>query len=60
MPEVSKFKITIKQVIEEEYEMTLEDESIVGALDEARRLVAIRNKTSKHGQFHVTKVEKEE
>jgi hypothetical protein len=60
MGDTKKFKVTIKQVIEEEYEMTLEDDSIVKALDEARRLVEVRNKTSKHGKFHVTKIETEE
>ena len=53
-------KITIKRVQVEEYEMMLENESIMAAFDEARRAVAARNKTSHIGQFYVTKIETEE
>lgn len=60
MSEVKKFKITIKRVLVEEYEMLLENESIMAAFDEARQAVVLRNKTSNIGQFHVTKIETEE
>lgn len=59
MSEVKKFKITIRRVEVEEYEMTLENESIMAAFDEARQAVAARNKTSNIGQFHITKIENE-
>lgn len=51
-----KYKITIKRVLEEEYEMVLEDETIMAAFDEARKLVTTRNKSSKIGRFFVTKI----
>lgn len=54
---MAKFKVTIERVILEQYEMTLEDDSIVHALDEARALVDTRNAKSKGGYFHVTKIE---
>lgn len=57
MSEVKKFKITIKRVLIEEYEMSLENESIMAAFDEARQAVGLRNKTSQIGQFYVTKIE---
>jgi hypothetical protein len=53
----TKFKITIKRVIEEEFEMILGCNSIVEALDEARLLISKRNKTNKVGQFYLTKIE---
>ena len=55
----TKFKITIKRIQIEEYEMVLEDESIMGAFDEARRIASNRNKTSNIGTFVVTKIEKD-
>jgi hypothetical protein len=54
-----KFKVIIKHIIEENHEMILEGDSIVDALDEARRLAALRNETNKHGTFHLTKIETE-
>jgi hypothetical protein len=51
-----KYKITIKRVLEEEYEMDLEDETIMRAFDEARKLVTARNATSRIGRFFVTKI----
>ncbi len=36
--------------------MELEDESIMKAFDEARKLVASRNVTSRIGRFFVTKI----
>jgi len=51
-----KYKITIKRILEEEYEMVLEDETIMAAFDEARKLVTARNKHSKIGRFFVTKI----
>jgi hypothetical protein len=50
------YKITIKRFVQEEYEMTLDGEHIMAAFDEARRLVAARNKTSSVGTFAVTKI----
>jgi hypothetical protein len=51
-----KYKITIKRVLEEEYEMDLEDETIMRAFDEARKLVTARNATSRIGRIFVTKI----
>jgi len=44
-------------IIEEEFEMVLDSNSIVDALDEARLLISKRNKTNKVGQFYLTKIE---
>lgn len=54
-----KYKIIIKRVLEEEYEMTLDNETLMGAFDEARELVTARNVTSHIGRFFVTKIEEE-
>lgn len=54
-----KYIITIKRVLEEEYEMSLDNETIMGAFDEARKLVAVRNVTSQVGRFVVTKIKEE-
>lgn len=51
-----KYQITIKRILEEEYEMVLEDETIMGAFDEARKLVTARNESSKIGRFFVAKI----
>lgn len=51
-----KHKIIIKRVLEEEYEMVLENETTMGAFDEARKLVAARNEKSKIGRFFVVKI----
>lgn len=51
-----KHKITIKRVLEEEYEMVLENETTMGSFDEARKLVAARNEKSKIGRFFITKI----
>lgn len=37
--------------------MVLEDETIMRAFDEARKLTAARNATSRIGRFFVTKIE---
>jgi hypothetical protein len=54
-----KYTITIKRVLEEEYEMTLDNETIMGAFDEARKLVTVRNVTSQVGRFFVSKIKEE-
>lgn len=51
-----KHRITIKRVLEEEYELILENETTMGAFDEARKLVTARNEKSKVGRFFVTKI----
>jgi hypothetical protein len=51
-----KYKITIERHLKEEYEMELEDETIMGAFDTARKQVADRNVTSRIGRFSVTKI----
>ena len=51
-----KFKITIERHLKEEYEMELKDNTIMGAFDEARKLVAARNVTTQIGRFFVTKI----
>jgi len=37
--------------------MELDNDSIMGAFDEARKLVNARNATSKIGRFAITKIE---
>jgi hypothetical protein len=56
----TKFKITIRRVVVEDYEMTLDYPTVMEAFDEARRLVEARNKTSNIGTFAVTKIQTEE
>jgi hypothetical protein len=51
-----KFKITIERILKEEYEMELEDDTIMGAFDEARKLTTARNVTSQIGRFFITKI----
>lgn len=51
-----KYKVTIERHIKEEFEMELEDETIMRAFDKARELVTARNKTVKAGRFFVTKI----
>lgn len=55
-----KFKVTIERVIREEYEMVLEGESITQALDEARKIITVRNEKNKLGQFFIAKIETKE
>jgi uncharacterized protein YktA (UPF0223 family) len=52
----AKFKIIIKRVLEEEYEMDLENDSLMGAFDEARKLVTDRNEKTRIGRYFVTKI----
>ena len=52
-----KHRITIRRVLIEDYEMVLENDSVMTSLDEARKLVAARNETSKIGRFSVIKIE---
>jgi hypothetical protein len=59
MVDTKKYIITIKRVQIEEYEMTLENKSIMAAFDEARCLAANRSK-NKSSQFFVTKIEVKE
>ncbi len=55
-----KFKVTIERVIREEYEMVLEGESIVQALDDAHKIVTARNEKNKIGQFFISRIETKE
>jgi hypothetical protein len=55
----SKFKIVIRRLETEDYQMSLDSNSITEALDEARRLVSARNKTSNNGTFHLHSIETE-
>lgn len=52
-----KHLITIRRVLTEDYEMVLENDNVMASLDQARKLVAIRNEKSKIGQFSVIKIE---
>lgn len=47
MSEVKKFRITIKQVKIDYHEMTLENDNLMAALDQARERVAKRNEQAK-------------
>jgi len=55
----TKFKITIRRIQAEDYEMELESETIVTALDEIRRIIKARNKSNINGTFHLYKIETE-
>jgi len=57
---VARYKVTIEKVTRESYEMVLEAETVMAALDEARHLVANRNRNLRDGKFHVTKIETQE
>lgn len=52
-----KYKVLIEHHIKDEFEMELEDETIMQAFDKARELVTARNKTVKAGRFFVTKIQ---
>lgn len=52
-----KYKITIRRLVTEDYEMVLENENVMAAFDEARRQVAARNERSKIGKYSVIKIE---
>lgn len=52
-----EYKIGIRRVIEEEYEMTLTADSAMGAYDQAKQLVDTRNKRVLVGKYSVVKVE---
>lgn len=57
MVDIKKFRIVIRRVITEDYEMIFENDNIMSALDGACKLVASRNEQSKIGQFSVFKIE---
>lgn len=57
MADTKPYTITIQRVVKEDYTMILEAETAIQAFDEARRIVASRNKTSITGTFSVMKVE---
>lgn len=52
-----KYKITIRRTLTEDYEMVLENEKLMAAFDEARKLVAVRNERSKIGHFAVIRIQ---
>ncbi len=52
-----KYKITIRRLVTEDYEMVLENDNLMAAFDEARRQVASRNERSKIGKYSVIKIE---
>lgn len=52
-----KYKIGIRRVIEEEYEMTLIANTAMEAYDQAKALVDARNKRVPLGKYSVVKVE---
>lgn len=57
-----KYKITIQRVIKEEYLMTIEKDSIMAALDDARYAVEMANASvnnNDNDQLFVTKIESE-
>lgn len=57
-----KYKITIQRVIKEEYVMTIEKDSIMAALDDARYAVDMANASvnnNDNDQLFVTKIESE-
>ncbi len=57
-----KYKITIQRVIKEEYMMTIEKDSIMAALDDARYAVDMANASvnnNDNDQLFVTKIESE-
>ena len=54
---MSKFRITVQRVIKEEYDMELEAENLVSALDQAREMVRVRNERINDEQYSVTRIE---
>ena len=55
-----KFKITIQRAIKEEYVMTIEKDSIMAALDDARYAVDMANASvnnNDNDQLFITKIE---
>jgi len=52
----NKYKITIKHIIDQNYEFVLSSNSLIEALDEARKLVAKRNSKNKIGTYFVAKI----
>ncbi|HEY5267568.1 MAG TPA: hypothetical protein VII94_00335 [Candidatus Saccharimonadales bacterium] len=55
-----KFKITIQRAIKEEYVMTIEKDSIMAALDDARYAIDMANASvnnNDNDQLFVTKIE---
>jgi hypothetical protein len=54
---MKKFKITIPRTFKEEYEMELEADQAIIALDIARTMTEKRNQTSTNGQYSVIEIE---
>jgi hypothetical protein len=52
-----KYKIIIQRVVKENYEMVLEGEDTMTALDQAREMVKTRNATSTSGVYSVIKID---
>ena len=51
-----KFKVTIERLTKDTYEMIIEDDTIMGAFDQARHLTKIRTH-NEQDRYFVTKIE---
>lgn len=51
-----KYRITIQRVLKEEYEMELEAEGLMPALDQARSIVSTRNEQLTSGKYSVIRI----
>lgn len=54
-----KFNVTVERMVKEEYQMTLQTDTAMQALDQAREMAKARNKTSLSGHYSIIKVEEE-
>lgn len=53
----TNYTITVERVVKEQYDMILEAETSMQALDEARQMCVVRNKRSTSGTYSVISVE---
>lgn len=52
-----KFKVVVQRVVKEQYDMELDSDGIMNALDQARDMVKDRNARSTSGQYSVIKID---
>ncbi len=52
-----KFKVVVQRVVKEQYDMELNSDTIMNALDQARDMVKVRNERSTSGKYSVIKID---
>lgn len=52
-----KFKVVVQRVVKEQYDMELDSDNIMNALDQARDMVKSRNEKSTSGKYSVIKID---